>query len=79
VQGADIAVAYYSGRGLDTNQTNFLVPVDSKLKSERDVEDEAVSLDRIMHSVDSAKRLKLIIWDASRDPPFNTNLLDWRP
>jgi len=69
-QGADVAVVYYSGHGMEMNGENYLVPVDAKLQSDRDVEDEAVSLDRVMRSVDNAKRLKLIILDACRNNPF---------
>jgi len=69
-QGAEVAVVYYSGRGMEMNGDNYLIPVDAKLQADRDVEDEAVSLDRVMRSVDNAKRLKLIILDACRDNPF---------
>ncbi|MDQ0470922.1 caspase family protein [Labrys wisconsinensis] len=67
---ADIAVVYYSGHGMEMNGENFLVPVDAKLNSDRDVEDEAVSLDRVLRSIDGAKRLKLVILDACRNNPF---------
>ena len=69
-QGADIAIVYYSGHGLELNGQNYLVPVDAKLASDRDVEDEAVTLDRVMHSLDGAKKLKLVILDACRNNPF---------
>ena len=73
-QGADVAVVYYSGHGMEMNGENYLIPVDAKLQSDRDVEDEAVSLDRVMRSVDNAKRLKLIILDACRNNPFAASM-----
>ena len=69
-QGADIAVVYYSGHGLELNGQNYLLPVDAKLASDRDVEDEAVTLDRVLHALDGAKKLKLVILDACRNNPF---------
>ncbi len=45
---ADIAVMYFSGHGIDVNGINYLLPVDVKLASDLDAEDEAVSLDRVM-------------------------------
>jgi uncharacterized caspase-like protein len=67
---ADIAVVYYAGHGIEVDGVNYLVPVDAKLKSDFDVEDETISLDRILRALDNAKRLKLVILDACRDNPF---------
>jgi uncharacterized protein len=70
VQGADIGVIFYSGHGLELNGQNYLIPVDARLASDRDVGDEAISLERVLDALDGAKRLKLAILDACRDNPF---------
>jgi hypothetical protein len=70
VTDADIAVIYYAGLGLDINGTNYLIPIDAKLATDRDANDETVTLERLIESVDGAKRLRLIILDACRDNPF---------
>jgi Caspase domain len=67
---ADIVVVYYSGHGIEVGGTNYLIPVDAKLASDFDIEDEAIALDRIITASQSAKRLSLIILDACRDNPF---------
>lgn len=67
---ADIAVVYYAGHGLEIGGTNYLIPVDARLASDRDAEDEAIPLERLVSSADGAKRLRLIILDACRDNPF---------
>ena len=67
---ADVAVVYYAGHGIEVDGVNFLIPVDAALARDRDVYDEAISLDRVLQAVDSAKRLRLIILDACRDNPF---------
>jgi membrane protein involved in colicin uptake len=67
---ADIAVIYYAGHGLEIGGINYLIPVDARLASDRDAEDEAVRLDRVISSADSASRLRVIILDACRDNPF---------
>lgn len=67
---ADIAVIYFSGHGLEMNGENFLVPVDARLAADRDVEDETVTLTRMLRTVGGARRLKLIILDACRNNPF---------
>jgi uncharacterized caspase-like protein len=67
---ADIAVVYYAGHGIEVDGVNYLIPADARLLSDFDVEDETVSLDRVIKALDSVKRLKLVILDACRDNPF---------
>ena len=68
---ADVAVVYYSGHGLEIGGVNYLIPVDAKLTSVLDMDDEAVSLDRILVAADHVKKLSLIILDACRENPFH--------
>ena len=70
VRGADMAVVFYSGHAIEVGGRNFLVPIDAKLDRDIDVEDEAISLDRLMNMVEPARRLRLVILDACRDNPF---------
>jgi len=67
---ADIAVVYYAGHGLEIGGINYLIPVDARLASDRDADDEAIPLERLVSSADGAKRLRLVILDACRDNPF---------
>ena len=67
---ADIAVVYYAGHGLEIGDTNYLIPVDARLASDRDADDEAIPLERLVSSADGARRLRLIMLDACRDNPF---------
>src|SRR5262245_31994293 len=66
---ADVAVVYYAGHAIEVGGVNYMLPVDAKLATDRDVEDEAIDLDRIVDS-DGAKKLRLVIVDACRDNPF---------
>lgn len=70
VRGAEIAVVYYAGHGIEIGGTNYLIPTDARLASDLDAEDEALSLDRIVRILEPAKRLRLVILDACRDNPF---------
>jgi hypothetical protein len=67
---ADIAVIYFAGHGIEVGGTNYLIPVDARLASDFDVEDEALALDRVVRALEPARRLRLIILDACRDNPF---------
>jgi hypothetical protein len=71
---ADIAVVYYAGHGIQVKDMNYMIPVDAKLATEIDAEDEAVSLDRIVAALEPAKRLRLVILDACRDNPFQRTM-----
>jgi uncharacterized caspase-like protein len=73
-RNADIAVVYYAGHGIEVDGNNYLIPADARLLSDFDVEDETVSLDRVVRALDSVKRLKLVILDACRDNPFATTM-----
>lgn len=64
------AVIYYAGHGIELGGNNYLVPVDAKFASDRDVSLEAVTLEQILQSVEGASKLRLVILDACRDNPF---------
>src|SRR5262245_34913538 len=54
---ADMAVIYFAGHGIEVNMNNFLIPVDAKLRRPKDAEYEAITLDRVLKSVDGARQL----------------------
>ena len=68
--GADIALVYYAGHGIEKGGTNYLIPVDASLAADTDIDFEAVPLDLVMHAVGGATKLKVVILDACRNNPF---------
>ena len=71
---ADIAVVYYAGHGIEVDGTNYLIPVDAILQRDTDVEDEAISMDRLLRILEPVNRLRLIILDACRENPFTRSM-----
>ncbi|MEO8667582.1 MAG: caspase family protein [Bauldia sp.] len=69
-RGAETALIYYAGHGVEVGGTNYLVPVDATLAQATDVEFEAVPLDNVRTAVSGATKLRLIILDACRNNPF---------
>jgi uncharacterized caspase-like protein len=67
---ADWAIVYYAGHGIEIGGTNYLIPIDAKLETDRDVAFEAISLDQVQNAIEGAHKLKLIVLDACRDNPF---------
>ncbi|ACL60181.1 caspase family protein [Methylobacterium nodulans] len=68
---ADIALVYFAGHGIEVSGINYLIPTDARLKSDFDVEDEGLSLERVVRAIEPARRLRLVILDACRNNPFN--------
>ena len=68
--GAEMAIVFYAGHGIEVDKDNFLIPVDARLQTDGDVEYETVSLDLVARTVEGAGKLGLVILDACRDNPF---------
>ena len=69
-EGADWALIYYAGHGIEMAGVNYLIPTDAKLETDRDVGFETVPLSHVMSAVEGAKKLRLVLLDACRDNPF---------
>jgi uncharacterized caspase-like protein len=55
--GADVAVIYFAGHGMEIAGENWLIPIDAELRSDNDAESEAIALKSAMLQVSSATRL----------------------
>jgi uncharacterized caspase-like protein len=69
-QGADLAIVYFAGHGIEVDGENWLLPTDVELRNDIDAGTEAISLRSVMSAVGPAKTLGLIILDACRNNPF---------
>jgi hypothetical protein len=71
VSGGGVGIFFYAGHGVQAGGSNFLLPVDIKVKNEQDLIDEAVDMQRVMERLSEAKaKLSLLVIDACRDNPF---------
>src|SRR5947209_9527026 len=73
VDSADIATIYYSGHGVQVAGDNFIVPVDAKLATPYDIEQQTFKVSDIFHYLASHSRAQLIFLDACRNNPFRTD------
>ena len=69
-EDADWSLVYFAGHGMEIGGVNYLIPIDAKLASDRDMEFQAVSLNTVLNAAERAKKLRLVILDACRDNPF---------
>lgn len=67
--GAEVAMVYYAGHGIEGAGKNWLLPVDVKLSDPRDLSLEALELDTILATLDDAQ-LRIVALDACRENPF---------
>jgi Caspase domain len=66
-----IGMLFYAGHGLQLDWHNFMVPVDAKLNTAADVPKQAVDIETVMKTFQSAgNRMNIVVLDACRDDPF---------
>jgi uncharacterized caspase-like protein len=72
--GAEVALVYFAGHGIEVGGVNWLMPTDVRAATDRDLEYEAVRLDTVLRAVENAKRMRIVILDACRDNPFSRSM-----
>jgi hypothetical protein len=72
--GAEMAVVFYAGHGMEIGGENWLIPVDAELRNDTDAENEAINLRGVMLQVSHANALGLVILDACRNNPYAANM-----
>jgi hypothetical protein len=75
VHPGDFAFVYYSGHGVEVRGINYLLPIDITANAtEGEVEDDAVSAQRIASDLDDrGAAVKVIVLDACRDNPIKAS------
>lgn len=67
--GAEVALIYYAGHGIEAKGVNWLIPVDATLSDERALPYEAIDTNLALEAVAGA-RVRILLLDACRDNPF---------
>jgi branched-chain amino acid transport system substrate-binding protein len=68
VRGADVAMIYYSGHGMQFEGKNYLLPVDANLENSADVNRfELTAVDDLIDVLSAASGMRLIVLDACRN------------
>ena len=69
--GAQVAMVYYAGHGIEGSGANWLIPTDATLASERDLSFEAINLDQVVDALGGAQ-FRIVILDACPRSGFPT-------
>jgi hypothetical protein len=71
LNGADVALFYYAGHGIETHGLNYLVPIDTNPVDEGDVLAQGVGLAGILDQIEKGSaKINILLLDACRDNPF---------
>lgn len=71
--GAEVAVFFFAGHGLQIGGENHVVPTDARLAAPSDVDFELVPLDLVARALSGAQA-RILILDACRDNPMAARL-----
>ena len=70
----DVALFYFAGHALQSGGQNFLMPIDARLRSEGDVDFEALPLALVLRQMEREAKTSIVLLDACRDNPLARNL-----
>jgi formylglycine-generating enzyme required for sulfatase activity len=75
VEGADIAIVYYSGHGMQFAGANYLLPVEARLDSAADVNRfRLMPVDDVLETLRSVRGARVLVLDACRNNPVEEDL-----
>lgn len=69
-KGAEIAIIYYAGHGMELSGENYLIPIDADVRSEEATIRDAIALEDLQKAVSGASKAGLILFDACRTNPW---------
>lgn len=74
-EGADVALVFYAGHGVQVNGQNWLLPVDAEIAASTDLPAQALKANDLLEIMEiSGARLKLVFFDACRNNPLPRSL-----
>ncbi|MBZ9676531.1 caspase family protein [Mesorhizobium sp. ES1-1] len=72
-KGADVALVYFSGHGVEISGENRLLPVDADASSLEALDKTSLPLEEVREAVAATAKVGLIVLDACRNDPFSAS------
>jgi uncharacterized caspase-like protein len=69
-EGADVALVYYSGHGIEAGGINYLIPTDAGPAALEDADAKLISLQDVLERLRTKARITILLLDACRSNPF---------
>ena len=70
--GAEVALFYFAGHGIESHAKNWLIPVDADLENERELSAQAIGVEEVLVALSGAD-MRILVLDACRDNPLTRN------
>jgi hypothetical protein len=71
MNGADVALFFYAGHGVQLEGENYLIPTDARLQSSGEVKYECVPVGKLLAKMEGARtKTNILLLDACRNNPF---------
>ena len=70
LDGASTGLFFYAGHGLQVDGRNYMIPTDMVLRSEADLQLQAIDMNLVLAHMERDPRVNIIMLDACRDNPF---------
>jgi hypothetical protein len=74
LDGAEAAVFFYAGHGLQVDGRNYMVPIDADVSNEADLPFQLVAVDIALQRLASQRITTIVILDACRNNPLSNSL-----
>ncbi|MGB9369162.1 MAG: caspase family protein [Xanthobacteraceae bacterium] len=74
IRGAEAALLFYAGHGLQVNGRNYLVPVDAQIETTTHLRYRAIAFENLLEPMADNAIASLVFLDACRDNPFARNI-----
>ena len=71
---ADISLFYFAGHGIEIDGRNYLVPTDALMDDPAALKYDVIDLQEAIDAAAGSSKLSLVMVDACRDNPFNTQV-----
>ncbi|NBN78106.1 caspase [Microvirga tunisiensis] len=73
-RGAEIALLFYAGHGMQVGGVNYLIPIDAKFADETALDFETISADFVLRQMSNDVKVRMVFLDACRDNPLARTL-----
>ena len=71
IKPGSVALVFFSGFGIQSNRTSYMIPVDAQIWQEADVRRDGISLEQVLQEINSrGAGVKIALLDASRRNPY---------
>lgn len=68
--GADVALVYYAGHGVEIGGVNYLLPVDARARTAQDIRETGLPLAELQAALRQVAPVAIVLLDACREDPF---------